>query len=96
MDAGRFPSITFVSTAVSPRDHTSADIQGDLTFHGVTKSISLAVQFNGAGVNPFSKRTIIGFEGAASFKRSDFGVTAFVPLIGDLVTLRVSAEFARL
>ena len=37
-DAARFPTIHFASTAVVPTGAATADITGDLTFHGITRS----------------------------------------------------------
>lgn len=37
----------------------------------------------------------LGFSGTAHIKRSDFGVTAASPLVGDDVDLVIEAEFTR-
>ena len=66
-----------------------------LTFHGVSKPITLEATFHGAGINPLDKSYTVGFNATTSLKRSDFGVGAFVPLIGDDVAIRISAAFAR-
>jgi polyisoprenoid-binding protein YceI len=92
-DAARFPSIHFVSTAVKQTGPATADISGDLTFHGVTRPVVLAARFNGAGVNPLSKAYTLGFDATTTITRSDFGVTKYVPLIGDDAVLRISAAF---
>jgi polyisoprenoid-binding protein YceI len=92
-DAARYPSIRFVSTAVKQTGPGTADISGDLTFHGVTRPVVLAARFNGAGVNPLSKAYTLGFDATTRIKRSDFGVKSYVPLIGDETELRISAAF---
>lgn len=94
-DAARYPTIRFVATRVERGANDRATITGDLTFHGVTRRIVLDTRFNGAGVNPLSKAYTIGFNAATTIKRSDFGVTTYVPLIGDDVTLRISAAFEK-
>jgi polyisoprenoid-binding protein YceI len=68
-------------------------VTGDLTFHGVTKPVTLAVKFNGAGTNVLDKKYTAGFEVSGKIKRSDFGVKTYVPLIGDDVDLIISAGF---
>jgi polyisoprenoid-binding protein YceI len=73
----------------------TALITGDLTFHGVTKPVVLKTTFNASGVNPLDKGTTVGFNATTTIKRSDFGVKTYVPLIGDDVTLRISAAFER-
>ena len=35
----------------------------------------------------------MGFDGRAVIKRSDFGISAFLPILGDEVTLRLEGEF---
>jgi len=92
-DAAKYPTIRFVSTKVTPTGPRTALITGDLTFHGVTKPVVLHASYNAGGVNPLDKATTIGFDATAQIKRSDFGVTTYVPLIGDDVALRISAAF---
>ena len=93
LDAGQFPEIVFKSTKVSETGKDAAKVTGDLTFHGVTKPVTLAVKFNGAGTNPLDKKYTAGFEVSGKIKRSDFGVKTYVPLIGDDVDLIISAGF---
>lgn len=95
LDANTFPTIHFVGTTVSRTGPNSAAIRGNLTFHGVTKPVTLAVRFNGSGINPLDKNYTVGFDATATIKRSDFGVTIYLPLIGDLTTLRISAAFEK-
>ncbi len=94
-DAGKFPDVVFKSTALVLTGRATGELAGDLTFHGVTRPVTLAVKFNGAGVNPLSKKFTVGFNATGSIKRSDFGVKTHIPLIGDEVSLIVSAGFER-
>ena len=92
-DASRFPTIRFVSTAVKSTGPGTADITGDLTFHGITRPVVLAARFNGAGINPIDKAYTLGFDATTTIKRSEWGVKAYVPIIGDETVLRISAAF---
>lgn len=94
-DAKKFPSITFTSTKVTPTGADSATITGDLTLHGVTKPVTLTAHFIGAGNNPLSKAYTVGFDATGTVKRSDFGVTKYVPLIGDEVQLDLHGAFQK-
>ncbi len=94
-DAAKYPTITFRSTAVTSTGADTAKVTGDLTFHGVTKPVTLDVKFHGAGANPMSKVYTVGFDATGSLKRSDFGVTKYVPLVGDKVDLFISAPFEK-
>ena len=93
LDAGQFPEMVFKSTKVTETGKDSAKVTGDLTLHGVTRPVTLAVKFNGAGTNPLDKKYTAGFEVSGKIKRSDFGVKTYVPLIGDDVDLIISAGF---
>jgi polyisoprenoid-binding protein YceI len=85
--------MVFKSTKVTETGKDAAKVTGDLTFHGVTKPVTLAVKFNGAGTNPLDKKYTAGFEVSGKIKRSDFGMKTYVPLIGDDVDLIISAGF---
>ncbi len=92
-DAAKYPSIVFTSASVLPAGHNAARVSGNLTLHGVTKPVTLNVKFNAAGTNPLSHAYTVGFEVSGHIKRSDFGVSKYVPLVGDDVTLIISAAF---
>lgn len=94
-DAAKFPTAHFVSTKVVATGAASADVSGDLTLHGITKPLTLHVTFNGAGVNPLDKQYTAGFDARGVIHRSDFGITKYVPLVGDDVELIISAAFER-
>ena len=84
----------FNSTRVTPgADGKSAAIDGQLTLNGVTKPVTIAVRFTGAGKGLLSSALNVSFEGTARIKRSDFGLIADFPLVGDPVDLTISATF---
>ena len=86
-NGAQFPTITFVSTKVEP-----GKLTGDLTFRGVTKPVTLDVTYNGYAKTPFGSQ-IMGFSATGKIKRSDFGFTHLVPMVGDDVALEIEAEF---
>jgi polyisoprenoid-binding protein YceI len=92
-DAAQYPEIDFVSTKVKQTGANTAQVTGNLTFHGVTKPVTLNVKFNGAGVNPIDKKYTAGFEVSGEIVRSDYGMKIDAPLIGDDVKLIISAAF---
>ena len=95
LDAAQYPDIAFKSVKVVATGKETAKLIGDLTLHGVTRPVTLAVKFNDAGVNPLDKKYTVGFNATGSIKRSDFGVKTYLPLIGDEVGLIISAGFER-
>lgn len=87
-------TITFNSTAIKMTGPKTADVTGDLTFLGVTKSVTLKVTLNGGmKEHPFAKKPAIGFSGIGTIKRSDFGMGNLIPIVGDEVSLLLEAEF---
>lgn len=87
---------TFVSTrVVLDDDGDEAKVTGNLTLNGVTRAVTLDVDFHGAGENPFNKKATIGFEAETKIKRSDFGITYGIPMVSDEVELKIQAAFEK-
>ena len=84
----------FSSTKVVPgADGMSAMITGNLTLNGRIRPVTIAAKFTGAGKGLLGGGLNVGFEGTAQIKRSDFGLVADLPLVGDEVDLTISATF---
>lgn len=94
-DVARFPQVGFVSTDVTRTGPTTADIAGTLTLHGVARPIVLHASFVGAGVNPLSQAYTVGFSATGTIMRSDYGVSRYVPLVGNEVSLTLAGAFER-
>ena len=95
-DVEKFPTATFTSTSVTA-DGDEYRVEGDFTLKGVTKRISLPVQFN--GVNPgMGHGAVAGFEASVVLNRKDFGIDIETPLetggavVGDKVTITLEIE----
>ncbi len=95
-DVEQYPTATFVSTSVVP-DGDAYRLEGDFTLKGVTRRISLPVQFN--GVNPgMGHGAVAGFEASVVLNRKDFGIDIDMPLetggavVGDKVTITLEIE----
>lgn len=88
---------TFVSTSVKSKGTGMADVTGNLTLNGVTKPVTLATKFYGAGKMPaqMGGAENVGFEAMGTIKRSDFGMGTMVPMLGDEVTLKIAAAFSK-
>ncbi len=95
LDAAKYPEIRFTATKVTRTGATTAHIDGNLTMHGITRPVALDATFGGAGTNPLNKAYTIGFSATGMIKRSDFGVTKYVPLIADTVKLTLTAAFEK-
>ncbi|MDC7684809.1 YceI family protein [Asticcacaulis sp. BYS171W] len=90
-DAATYPTATFKSTKVEVTGKDTAKVTGDLTIHGVTKPVTLDVKLNKVGENMRKVKTA-GFSATGAIKRSDFGIGAYVPAVGDDITLQITAE----
>ncbi|MBC6904801.1 YceI family protein [Saccharophagus sp. K07] len=73
LDASKFPTATFTSTAYKPTGEKTAELTGDLTLHGVTKPITIQVEHIGAGNDPWGGYRA-GFEGRATIKPEEWGI----------------------
>lgn len=91
-DAAKYPVVTFKSTQVQPLGGHKFKVTGELTVHGVTRPVVLDATLNKVGTHPLTKAQSIGFDAVATLKRSDFGVAAYVPNVGDQITIRITTE----
>jgi polyisoprenoid-binding protein YceI len=96
-DAATYPTLTFKSTAFKKVADKNYVMTGDLTLHGVTKSVTLNVTFNGTYTNTASNKISAGFHISGIIKRSDFGIGSAFPanLLGDDVSLDANTEFIK-
>ncbi|MDH6197606.1 polyisoprenoid-binding protein YceI [Mycobacterium frederiksbergense] len=95
-DAENYPTATFVSTGVRP-DGDDYIVDGAFTLKGVTKPVSLKLEYN--GVNPgMGQGAVAGFEASVVLNRKDFGIDIDMPLetggtvVGDKVTITLEIE----
>src|SRR5437016_8290466 len=90
-DAKQFPTITFKSTGVKSTGDNKYDVTGDLTLHGVTKSITVPISKTGEGdTKMMGYRT--GWLAEYDLKRSEYGIMGLQGPIGDDVHLIISFE----
>ncbi len=91
-DAAKYPTLTFTSTGIQKLTDTTGKVMGNLTMHGVSKPVTLDVTFNGGGINKLAAVEELGFSAKGSIKRSDFGISAYVPMVGDEVAISIETE----
>jgi polyisoprenoid-binding protein YceI len=94
-DAAKYPDIRFVSTSVKRTGKNTGEMTGDLTIHGATHPVTLAVVFNGAAPDPLTGDDTIGFSATGAFDRSQWGLSAWWPAVGNDVHVRIEAEFVK-
>jgi polyisoprenoid-binding protein YceI len=93
LNVAEFPEMTFKSTSVEKTGDKTGKVTGDLTLLGVMKPVTMDVTFNKVARNPFHNNTpTVGFEAHTVIKRSDFGMKAEIPNIGDEVDISIDAQ----
>jgi polyisoprenoid-binding protein YceI len=95
LGASEYPVITFSSTGLTGGETGEGQLAGDLSFHGVTRPVTLNVVFNGVGPGLLGAGTRMGFSGSTRIKRSDFHEAHFSQWAGDDVDLIFELEFTR-
>ena len=73
LDVKKYPEAKFVSTAFKETGNGQAKLTGDLTLHGVTRSITIDVEHIGHGQDPWGGYRR-GFAGATTLTLKDFGI----------------------
>lgn len=72
-DAEKFPIMRFISTSVESTSKNEGFMYGELTIHGVTRSVKLPFKVLGFGPDPWGGYRS-GFEAGTTIKRSDYGM----------------------
>lgn len=93
----KFPKMTFKSTMISKAGKDKYKLTGDLTIHGITKSVTVDLWYRGTIENPMSKAPTSGFQVTGILKRSDFdlGPKFPAPMISDEVRIKADGEFVK-
>lgn len=93
----RFPALTFASTKVNSLGGDRYEVAGELTIHGVTKSIVLPVAYLGTAKDPWGNEKL-AFETEIVLNRKDYGLTWNAALetggflVGDEVRVSASVQ----
>jgi len=80
LDVEHHPTLSFRSTAVRPSGR-AFEVDGELTIRGVTKPVTLDLDLNGFGPDPYGG-TRAGFSATTEINRQDFGVSYNGPIPG--------------
>lgn len=91
-NVAKFPAMTFRSRALKFNGDVPVAAEGELTLLGVTRPLTLSISRVKCGPHPVLKKEECGAEVSGTLKRSEFGMKAYVPLVGDEVTLHIQVE----
>jgi polyisoprenoid-binding protein YceI len=73
LDVAKFPSAKFVSTKIVDKGNNKLEVVGDLTLHGVTKSITIDAEKIGEGDDPWGGYRA-GFSGTTTLLLTDYNI----------------------
>jgi polyisoprenoid-binding protein YceI len=91
-----YPTMTYRSTGVRA-DGDDFVVDGELTLHGVTRSVPLKLELNGFGPDAYGG-TRAGFTASTEINRQDFGISIAMPMdgggvvVGDKVTINLEIQ----
>jgi len=74
LDVEHYPTMSFSSTRIEPHAEPTWRVYGDLTLHGVTRAVTLDVEFTGVAVTEAGEQRA-GFTAATVIDREDWGLT---------------------
>ncbi len=95
-DVATFPTLMFRSRHIA-QSGDDLLITGDLTIHGVTQQVLLAVSYNGQAINP-TGQPVISYSAETMLNRKDFGlnwnsaIEAGGVLVGEEVKVSIEIE----
>ena len=92
-DVERYPTLTYRSTGIR-RDGDGFIVDGELSLHGVTRSVPLTLEVNGFQASTPFGDTRAGFSATAEINRNDFGIEFNAPLEGGGVVLGNKVQIA--
>lgn len=96
-DANKYPELSFKSTSLKKSGKNKYKLRGDLSLHGITKQVTLDLEYNGSVENPMNKKQTAGFKVTGTIKRSDFNLGSGFPepMISDEVRIEADGEFVQ-
>jgi polyisoprenoid-binding protein YceI len=90
--ASQYPEIRFKSTGIVKGAMGTLRITGDLSVHGITKSVVLDAKINKIQLRSASEPAGAGFEADTMLRRTDFGVDRYVPAVSDEIHVHMTVE----
>ncbi len=88
----KYPTMTFKSNKLVFEGDKVVAAEGQFTMLGVTQPLKIAVNNFQCGKNPMDNRAMCSGDIAAVLKRSDFGLTKYIPVVSDEVSISVPVD----
>jgi polyisoprenoid-binding protein YceI len=90
-DVAQFPTVTYKSKSITFNGDTPVAVNGEMTLHGVTKPLTLAINKFKCIQHPMLKREVCGADASAEFNRGDFGINYGLQM-GFLPTVKLAIQ----
>ncbi len=100
LDVDNYPFLTFKGTQAEKLDETHGRLTGDLTIRGITRPVTLAVEYNGQQKTPWGT-TNAGFSARTKINRKDWNLNWNVALetggvlVGETVNIEIDVEIVK-
>lgn len=94
-DVTRFPQMTFRSDKVVRTGEATLTVEGLITLRGITRPMTLDVTVSDRRPDAPPGTRYARFRGSGKIKRSEFGMTRFVDMVGDTVEISIRADALR-
>ncbi len=91
-NVAKFPAMTFKSSKFKFKGDKLVEVDGDLTLLGATKPVKLKVDLFKCAMHPMMKKDACGANATTTIKRSEFGMGAYVPMVGDEIKIAFGIE----
>ncbi len=91
-DAAKYPTINFKSEKFSFDGDKLITVDGQLTMHGMTKPVKLEIANFKCIPHPMLKREVCAADISTTIKRSEWGITKYVPAVSDDVLIKIPVE----
>ena len=91
-DVEKFPTMSFRSTAIERTGESTLKVLGNITLRGVTRPMHLDVSVTERQPAALPGKRYALFRAEGSLKRSEFGMTKFIEIVGDTVDISIRTD----
>jgi polyisoprenoid-binding protein YceI len=91
-DVAKFPEMTYVSRTITRTGDTALKVEGEVTLRGITRPMALAVTVTDRKPGAAAGARYARFRATGSLKRSEFGMTKYVDVAGDMVDISIRTD----
>ena len=94
-DVVHFPQMTFHSTRIERTGENTLRVEGNVTVRGITRPMTLAVTVSDRRPDAAPGARYARFKAVGTIKRSDFGMTKYIDMVGDTVEISIATDARR-